>query len=186
MVVVEKKYTVKEFLDLDDFEQNAFYELIHGEIVKKSSPAPKHQLVLKNLVLIVDNFVKLNQLGTVLFAPVDVFLDEENLFVPDMLYISTANKHIITDNGIEGVPDLVVEILSPSTAKYDRGEKMKVYKRTHISEYWIIDPKGLAVEVYSWNNGDFDLVSYAVESGKIESVVLKGLEISAEMIFNVA
>ncbi|MCU0444571.1 MAG: Uma2 family endonuclease [Microscillaceae bacterium] len=184
MLIAEKKYTIAEFISLDELDENFYYELINGEIVKKSSPTPWHQLILARVYDSVGNFVKTNQLGTVFFAPVDVFLDKENLVIPDLIYISNTKKSIITNNGIEGSPDLIVEILSPSTAKYDRDGKMKTYKRNQIDEYWIIDPKAQSIEVYIWQNGDYDLLTYAVEGGKIESKVLAGLSLSAQELFN--
>jgi Uma2 family endonuclease len=184
MVVLEKKYTVAEFIRLDELEEDSYYELIHGEIVKKSSPTPQHQRILLKLVRVVDTFVESNLLGTVFFAPIDVFLDNENAVIPDLIYISQARKSIITANGIAGAPDLIIEILSPSTAKYDRDSKMKTYKRNQIPEYWIIDPKAQSIEIYVLNNQEYDLLNYAIEGGTIESKVLQGLNIIAQSLFD--
>jgi Uma2 family endonuclease len=183
MQVLEKKYKVQEFLKKDDFAENQLYELLNGVIVKRSSPSPAHQIVLGKLFDAIYNFLKANNLGTIFFAPIDVFLDEENLVLPDLVFVAESKKHIITENGIEGSPDLVVEILSPSTARYDRGEKMKLYKRHQICEYWIIDPKAFSVEIYFYQNEDYDLKEYAIEKGEVKSNVLENFVLKIEEIF---
>ena len=97
--------------------------------------------------------------------------------------MAESKKHIITENGIEGSPDLVVEILSPGTARYDRGEKMKLYKRHQIREYWIIDPKAFSVEIYVYQSKDYDLKEYAIEKGEVKSNVLENFVLKIEEIF---
>ena len=182
--ITEKRYTGAEFLSRNELDENTYYELVNGKIVKKSSPNPRHQLILAKIYDLVSNYIKKNKSGTVLFAPIDVFLDNETVVIPDLIYISNDNKKIITNNGIEGCPDLVVEILSPSTAKYDRGIKMKAYKRNQVAEYWIIDPKAHALEVYVYQDQDYDLLSYAVEEGNIESQILQGFSLSIKELFD--
>ncbi len=183
MEVLERKYNVREFLEMQELSENIFYELIHGNIVKRSSPSPTHQIISGKLFDTINTFLKTNKLGIIFFAPIDVFLDEENLFLPDLVFVSEKRKGIITDNGIEGSPDLVVEILSPNTARYDRGEKMKTYKRNQVAEYWIIDPKALSVEIYVFNKNDYDLAEYAIEKGEVKSVVLENFILKIEDIF---
>jgi Uma2 family endonuclease len=183
MQVLEKKYKVQEFLKKDDFAENQLYELLNGVIVKRSSPSPAHQSTLLALAKKLDDFTRNKQLGKIFVAPIDIFLDEENLVLPDLVFVAESKKHIITENGIEGSPNLVVEILSPSTARYDRGEKMKLYKRHQIHEYWIIDPKALSVEIYFYQNEDYDLKEYAIEKGEVKSNVLESFVLKIEEIF---
>jgi Uma2 family endonuclease len=102
---------------------------------------------------------------------------------PDLLFISEKQKEIITDNGVEGVPDLVVEILSPSSMRFDRGGKMKLYKNHKVQEYWIVDPKNQSIEIYVNENNEYELFSFAVESGKVESKVLQKFTLAVEQIF---
>ena len=183
-LLAEQKITVREYLGRDDFEPGFTYELINGEIVKKTSPHPRHQIISANLFRELDNFIREKKLGIVLFAPVDVFLDEENALVPDLIFISETRKAIITDNGVEGAPDLVVEILSPGTAKYDRGDKMKVYKKHRIPEYWLVDPKLKSVEIYTFMDGDYELKELVMETGLAQSTVLQGFTLDVEKTFN--
>jgi len=184
MVLLEEKtLTVKEFLELDIFEDGYFYELLNGEIVKRSSPDTDHQNASSNLTFILQSFVRAKKLGQIFFAPYDVYLDEENMPQPDIIFVAKENKAIIKKGCIEGAPNLVVEILSPGTFKKDRGEKFKLYRASGISEYWIVDPRSQTVEIYVLQNGDYDLVSYAVEKGEVESQVLTALRVEAADIF---
>ena len=98
--------------------------------------------------------------------------------------MSKAREEIITDNGVEGPPDLVIEILSPSTMKHDRGDKMKIYREHQVREYWIVDPKNQPIEGYQHQNNDYDLVSFAVEEGEIVSSVLEGFSLDVRSVFS--
>lgn len=178
-----EKITVPEFLEMNDFEEGFLYELINGELVKRSSPSTDHQAASFNLALLLGNFVKEKKLGRCFTAPFDVAFDEENLVQPDIIFVSTARAGIITDNCVVGAPDLVVEILSPGTFKTDRNDKMKLYRRFGVSEYWIIDPKSRTIEVYVLQAGDYNLASFAIESGEVVSTVLLGLGIPVQQVF---
>ncbi|WP_448528016.1 Uma2 family endonuclease [Raineya sp.] len=183
MEMVLEKYQVNDFLQKEDFEEGFIYELLNGTIVKRSAPNPFHQIISGKLFELLSKHIKEKQLGIAIYAPIDVILDEENLVVPDLVFIQESRKNIITEKGIEGKPDLVVEILSPSTARYDRGEKMKLYKKHQIPEYWIIEPKTQVVEIYAFQNGDYDLVEYAMEKGLVKSKILQNLQFEVESIF---
>ena len=86
-------------------------------------------------------------------------------------------------NKVEGAPDLVIEILSPSTAYYDLKEKFKVYARHGVKEYWIVDPNDKSIEVYEGKEGKFKQAQRMEEEGKARSVVLEGLEVEIKDIF---
>ncbi len=180
-LVLEKKITVKEFLDMD-FEEGFLYELINGIIVKRASPSAAHQRVSRHLSRMMDNFIYNNKLGDFFAAPLDVYLTNIDLAQPDLIFVSKANAAIVK-GFIQGVPDLIVEILSPSIAKNDRGDKMKLYQRCGVSEYWIVDPKSQSVEVYVLKEGSYDLVSYAQDAGSIISQVLTDFSIDIQSVF---
>ncbi len=187
MLVATKKITVEEFLNMDFEDKDAYYELINGEIVKKAAPTPRHQhssgrLFSKMLTQALDN-----DLGEVFTAPLDVFLDEHNHVQPDILFISNENKGIIDyKDGILGVPDLIVEIISPGSFIIDRFEKKAAYEKVGMREYWLVDPNNFSVEIYKHNGQQFELVQAASEAGKVQSEVLKGLEIDIQSIFMAA
>ena len=182
VLVAEDKITVREFLDMD-FEEGYLYELINGEIMKHASPSTLHQRTSRKLLRQMDNFVVEHNLGEVFYAPYDVLLDEENLALPDLVFVSAARAHIVGPNRIEGAPDLVVEILSPGNWKIDRGDKMKIYERFGVAEYWIVDPRSQSIEVYVLRDGDYDLAWAAAESGEIESGVLPGFKLDIQQVF---
>jgi Uma2 family endonuclease len=129
-------------------------------------------------------FVINNKLGEIFYAPIDTYLDDLNFYQPDLVFVSEAQKEILSEGGlIEGVPDLVIEILSPSTGKYDRGSKMRVYEQHGVKEYWIIDLANKIIEVYIIKNQHFDLYSYALSNEKIRSKLFVELDLLLGDIF---
>ena len=179
---VEQKITVEELFNME-LEEGFFYELINGIIVKKQAPSPQHQKAVSQLVTIFNNFVLEKQLGDVYPSPIDVFFDKHNNTQPDIIFIRKDRSFIITNDGIQGQPDLIVEVLSPSTFRNDRKEKMNLYLRFGVSEYWIVDPKNQSVEVYVLENDVYDMRYFAIETGDIESKVLEGLKFEVSKIF---
>jgi len=145
------------------------------------SPSPEHQIILGNIVEKFREFAK--DKGMIIFSPVDVYLDEENAYQPDLVFISKQRREIIRKDGIYGPPDLVVEVLSPSTAHYDLREKFRVYERTGVKEYWIVDPDVKMIEVYTNEADKFTLFSKAEGKGEVNSSLLEGFEITIEDIF---
>lgn len=138
-----------------DFEEKRRVEKINGVTVMLSAmPAINHNRVVTNLVNIFSRYLR-GKRCEAFFDGVQVHLDEENTFVPDAMIV--CNKDIIKHNGIYGAPDLIVEVLSPSTGKNDRGPKKDVYERYGVREYWIADPKSKSVEVYQLRDGRFVL-----------------------------
>lgn len=185
LAIAEKKITVQEFLERDDFEEGFLYELIDGEIVKKQAPSPEHQNASGNLFARIHQFNREKQLGgKCLAAPLDVYFTEIDYYQPDIIFIAKARISIITPEGIEGAPDLIVEILSPGTYRHDRDRKMKVYRRTGVQEYWIVDPKSRSVEVYSLREGDYEMTDFATEKGVVQSNLLEGLTVDLKDIFD--
>jgi len=125
-------------LDLDD---DYHYELLHGDLVKKSAPSPQHQAIAFDIAFALNQFCRNTGInGRVLMAPIDVVVDEFNVPQPDVLYVSEARREIITADGIVGAPDVVMEVISPSSISRDRHLKRKLYERLGVQEYWILDP----------------------------------------------
>lgn len=180
--LLEKLVTYAEYkaLDVDD---NFLYELLDGELVQKSAPSPRHQKVLAELYDVVKAHVKANDLGTVLFAPVDVFLNEYNAPQPDLVFVAKAREALITDDGIMGAPDLVVEIISPSSVRRDRYDKMRIFKRFALPEVWLIDPANRSVEVHVLTGGEYELASFAAETGEVRSKALPELKVDVAALF---
>ena len=123
------------------------YELVRGEVHVTPAPATRHQAIVQNLSGNLWPFVIKNHLGEVWTAPLDVRLSGETALQPDLIFVSNARAGIIQENWIAGAPDLVVEVLSPSTAAYDRVTKLPVYAEAGVSELWLIDSQAKTVEV---------------------------------------
>ena len=178
----EKKITVQELFEME-LEEGYFYELINGHIVKKQAPSPAHQKAVLKLSKLIDNFAEEKLLGDCYTSPIDVFFDNYNNTQPDILFIKTDRLFIVTQDGIMGQPDLIVEVLSPSTYRNDRTVKKDLYCQFGVSEYWIVDPKNQAIEVYALDVDGYTLASFAIEKGEIESKVLEGFKMDIMAVF---
>ncbi len=186
MLVAEKKITVREFRQIEFDGEDAYYELINGQIVKKAAPTPLHQEISQNLNFEMSYFVRKKQLGKVFTAPTDVYLDKYNHHLPDLFFIRADNLGIIDyKHGILGVPDLIVEILSPGTAMNDRVEKKSAYLATGVREYWLIDPQRRSVEILENRGVFFETIAFFEGEGKVKSEVLKGFEVEISTLFPV-
>ena len=181
-IIAGKKISVKEFSTMD-LDENSYYELINGLIVKKQAPSFAHQNSSMNLSIFLGNFNREKKLGKLVASPIDVFFDDYNNTQPDLLFIKKEREYIITNHGIEGAPDLIVEILSPSTFRYDRREKFNLYMQFGVSEYWIVEPVNKSIEVYVLENGKYDLQFSAISEGIIQSNVLAGLNLDIAAVF---
>jgi len=135
------------------------------------------------LTLLLGNFVKANKLGRMFAAPFGVVPESGTDVQPDLFVILGANLPKLQEDGFFGAPDLVIEIISPSSIKLDRNTKFKLYERTGVAEYWIVDTKHQSIEVYGRQGSGYDLVSFAVEKGAVESGVLAGLIVEVAEVF---
>ena len=124
------------------------YEIIEGELYGTPSPGRAHQQFAANLLVVLKPFVAARGLGEVVIAPFYVILEETSVVVPDLLFVARERSGIVTDRGVRGAPDLIVEILSPGTARRDRVEKAKLYARHGVHHYWLADPETRVLEIY--------------------------------------
>jgi Uma2 family endonuclease len=176
-----KRYTYEDYAKLPE---GAPYQLIGGHLVMVPAPVPYHQEVSKRLGYLLYEHVELKQkLGEIYNAPIDVYLEEEETYQPDILFISNERLGIIKEDKIEGAPDMVIEILSPSTAYYDLVHKKEVYARHGVREYWIVDPMKKKIDVYENKNGEFIIVKKAEKGEKISSIIIHGFEVEIDVIF---
>ena len=186
MEVLQKKLTYQEFRQIEfDDNDDSWYELINGELVKKQSPTIKHQDISREIGYRLIEFSKRTNAGKVYFAPLDVVLDDNNAYQPDIFFIKKDRFFILNEKEqvVIGAPGLVVEILSKGTAIYDKGDKKDIYEMNGVWEYWLVDPISKSVELYSFVNQRFKLFQYATESGLVKSVLLEGFEIELTDIF---
>lgn len=176
----KRKYTYEDYLNTPDDKR---YELIEGELLMTPSPVPYHQWVAKNFVYDLERFVRQNKAGKVFGAPCDVLLNNENVLEPDVLFISTERLSIIGEKNIQGAPDLIVEVLSESTAYRDLVKKKRLYAEFAVKEYWIVDPNERTVDVYRLSRKDFVQAKRYSENDILESPLLPGLKISLTEVF---
>ena len=174
------RYTYADYCDLPD---DVRYELIDGELYMAAAPSSRHQIVVIDLGFPLSEFVVRNGLGLVLIAPLDVVLSDEVVVQPDILFVSAERLEIVTERGCLGPPDLVVEILSPSTQERDRETKRGVYARFGVKEYWLADMDGRTVNAMELVGGEFVTRAVLDESGEINSPLLPGLSIPVSRIF---
>ncbi len=159
------------------------YELLEGELIVVPSPTTYHQRISINLLVRLDSWVTSEKTGEVFCAPYDVVLSDHDVLQPDLLYVSNQRSYIITADNIQGGPDLVVEILSPSTADRDLGYKRTLYARHGVDEYWVVDPDGNTIEVFRLTNGEFVRHGLYVGDQELESPSLTGLNIRLGEVF---
>lgn len=138
-------YTRPPRTGLEAFElmpEGTLCQLINDNIVMSPAPTPGHQETSRKIFSSLNAYVYGNNLGEVFYAPIDVYLNSKNVYQPDIVFVSAERKEIIDwDKGIMGVPDLVIEILSKRNRNYDLNDKMQVYEKEGVKEYWVIDYK---------------------------------------------
>ena len=158
-------------------------EIIEGELFMSPAPAMKHQSISKKIFRILDDYITKNNLGEVWYAPCDVIFSNINVMQPDILFISNENYKILTALYIKGAPDLIIEILSPSTIENDRIYKKLVYEKFGVKEYWIVDPQEEIIEVWALKDTRFQLHQKAKKTQKFKSKLLEDLELDLSLIF---
>lgn len=146
-------------------------ELINDQLFMSPAPSLSHQDSTLVLAGQMREFVIKNKLGRVFISTIDVFLNERYVVQPDIVFVAKKNQSILKEDGIYGAPDLIIEVLSPGTEKFDREDKRKLYEKSGIREYWIVDPKTKEGKGYQLKNSKFILVKQ--ENGKLASVLLK-------------
>ena len=172
---LENSYTVKDYLNL---QEGIPYQLIEGELIMTPSPITRHQVIARNIFRKVDNFVHQNKLGYTYFAPIDIYLNDVNVYQPDIVFVAEKNKDIIKEKGIFGSPDMIIEILSPATAYYDLKTKKNVYEKGNVLEYIIIDPIDKTIE--SFINENFKFKSFKNQS-EVGTICIKTIDLNIDL-----
>jgi Uma2 family endonuclease len=121
-------------------EDGRRYEILDGDLYMSPSVVPLHQRIGFRLARLIDDHVAKRKLGEVFVAPLDVLLSEHDVVEPDVVYVSRERASIVGAANIRGIPDLLVEVLSPGTAERDRTDKRNIYARCGVPFYWIVDP----------------------------------------------
>jgi Uma2 family endonuclease len=137
-------------------EDGRRYELRDGELSVTPAPGTTHQGILRDLLVVLNEHVKRGGLGVVFPAPVDCILSDTTVLQPDLVFVATARRAIVTERGIDGAPTLVVEILSPSSAWTDRTVKAGLYARHGVPWCWIVDPTTRTIEALALRGSSYE------------------------------
>ncbi|MHB8368560.1 MAG: Uma2 family endonuclease [Leptospirales bacterium] len=179
-----KEWTYEEFMSLP--EGGPFrYEIIDGELCMTPSPNTRHQEISWNLSGFFWSFLKTRPIGRSFSAPYDVFFSKDPLQVvePDLVFVSKEHLSIIGEKNIQGVPDLLVEILSPSTEASDRRVKHSLYERFGVPEYWIVDPATNTIQVFRLADGHYPAPLELGNTDVLSTPFLPGLSIPLSEVF---
>ncbi|MEQ6390442.1 Uma2 family endonuclease [Bacillaceae bacterium S4-13-58] len=182
----KEKYSYSDYLSWDDGEK---VELIDGEIFNMTpAPSRRHQEVLRELSTAFSVFLREKECE-VFFAPFNVRLlvenknndDINNVVQPDLLIV--CDPKMLDDKGCNGSPDMIIEILSPSSVKLDRWGKYKLYEKAGVKEYWIVDPVNESIEVHLLVSGQYHFQGVFTKDDEISVRILIGLNIDLSQIF---
>ena len=161
------------------------YELLDGELIEMAAPTIFHQAVLSEYNDLLKHHVRQYRLGKALFSPIDVELSRLNVVQPDLIFVSTANSHVLTGKRVVGAPDLVVEATSPESRVRDMVRKRDKYQHAGVREYWLIDTKARTHTTWTLE-GRYYVEIPADEDGKAQSIVLPDLMIDVAALFSAA
>jgi Uma2 family endonuclease len=153
------------------------YEILDGELFVTPAPATKHQIALGNLYRIVSIYVIAHRMGRLLLAPTDLILAATTVVQSDLIFVGNDRSQIVTPRGVEGVPTLVVEILSPTTHRTDRETKAQLYAKYGVPHYWLIDPDQQVLEAYELSGDQYNLVTRAQDADRFTPSIFPGLSI---------
>jgi Uma2 family endonuclease len=177
-------------LTYDDFvlfpDDGMRHELIDGEHYVTASPNTKHQRVSGNLYWLLRRYLEQHPIGQVYYAPFDILFSRFDVVEPDLLYMSNARAaEILTAQHVKGSPELIVEIGSPSTRKRDETIKRRLYERSAVEEYWVVDPDVDVLRVFRRSGNQFERpIELALEAADVLTTpLLPGLELWLADIF---
>jgi Uma2 family endonuclease len=174
------KFTYQDYLHLPEDRR---YEIIEGELFMVPAPELYHQDISRNLEFILWEFVKKRELGKIYYAPTDVVLSPEDVVQPDILFIEKGRLGIVKEKNIQGAPDLIIEILSPSLRYRDRVHKKKLYQRHGVKEYWIVDPVKKQIEQMCLEESGYRTLGVYGLEDLLESPTLKGIKVKLKEVF---
>ena len=174
------KLTYADYVLLPD--DGLRHEIIEGEHYVTPAPTTRHQRISVRLLYLMQDYLERHAIGEVFIAPYDVLLSEINVFVPDLLYISDQRSHLITSKNLQGPPDLVIEILSPSTRSRDERLKRDVYERAGVDEYWLVDPDHDVIDVYRREGGAFSAPVRHEKGQVLTTPLLPGFELPLDKV----
>ena len=182
MTLQTQRLTYEEYLKGPEI--NTRYDIVDGVMIMTPGPTTQHQRILGQLYVRLRQFVSEQQLGEVFFAPLDILVQREPLRTrqPDLLFVSN-ERAVILGQIVEGAPDLVAEILSPSNSRADVEAKLADYAVLGVRECWLVSPEARSVEVLGLKEGSWARVGMRGIGDQVDSVVLAGLVLPLAELF---
>jgi len=175
-------------LTYDDFcalpDDGRRYEILDGDLYMSPAPVTLHQIAVGKLYRKLGDFVEDCRLGIVFVAPYDVILGKHDVVEPDLVFVSTARRSIITSKNIQGAPDLLIEVLSPSTADRDTRDKRNIYARCGVPFYWIVDPDRRSVLELQLVGSAYAPVAELTSPATFKPTLFPGLAIELESLWD--
>ena len=174
------KFTYEDYCNAPEDKR---YELHDGDLISVLSPNQPHQKTSRELTTEISLLIRRTGIGEVYSAPFDVVLSDTDVVQPDVIFVSRERAHIVTLNNIQGAPDLVVEVLSPSTAHRDRTFKRALYARHGIREFWLVDTDARTIEVLRLEEEGYHTVGTYSAGQTLTSPTLTGFTLNIDDIF---
>ena len=150
------KFTYEDYCNAPEDKR---YELHDGDLVVVPAPKEQHQDTVGTIFIALSLFVRRLKLGRVYVAPFDIVFSNHDVVQPDVIFVSDEREHVITPDNIQGAPDLVIEVLSPSTAHRDRTFKRALYSRHGVGEFWLVDTEARTIEVLLLGSDGYETVA---------------------------
>jgi len=174
----DQKLTYQDYLELPE-EPGYRYEVLEGVLVKDPSPNVAHQRVTRRLQRILeDYFWQVDPEGEIFNAPLDVTFHKYTVVQPDLFYVPGEQKQIIQDACIDAAPTLVVEVLSPSTRRKDRLQKMQIYRKAGVRHYWLVSPEEKTLECFQLIEDVYALAASGMDGDEVKPPGFNGLSLS--------
>ncbi|MCY4578573.1 MAG: Uma2 family endonuclease [Chloroflexi bacterium] len=174
------KFTYEDYCNAPEDKR---YELHDGDLILVPSPNQPHQKTSRELTTEINLLIRRTGIGEVYSAPFDVVLSDTDVVQPDVIFVSRERAHIVTLNNIQGAPDLVVEVLSPSTAHRDRTFKRALYARHGVREFWLVNTDAHTIEVLQLEEEGYRTVGTYSAGQTLTSPTLTGFSLKIDDIF---
>lgn len=167
-------------------EDGRRHEVLDGEHVVSPAPSIRHQTVVANLLRLLGQWVHDRDLGRVWTAPLDVVLGPHDIVQPDLVFVRNERLQIAGPTAVQGAPDVVVEVVSPSTRSRDMESKRRIYETAGVQEYWLIDPDACSVEILERAGSSFRLARRFGDghTGELSSAMFPDLRLSLDDLFS--
>ena len=182
MTSVKPVLTYQDYLELPNDGRR--YEIVDGELTVTPAPGRRHQGALVRLASELHGHVSALRLGKIYVAPFDVILAETAIVQPDIIFVANDRQSILSDRGVEGAPTLVIEILSSSTARSDRGAKRQLYARYGVPWYWLVDPDRRAIEMYRHAGDAFEEAGSMLGEELVDRPPFLGLRVGGSALWD--